>query len=185
MYAGYNIFGAVVILPVVRHMTSRRDALVAGLLAGPMAMLPAILFFICMVAYYPQITSVPLPSDYLLERLNLPLFRALFQIMIFAALLESATGGIHAINERVAHAYQETRGRVLSTATRLAVSCAVLVVAVFVATRFGLVALIASGYSWLAVAILTTYVLPLVTLGLWRILRRNEANGGAVASRPT
>ena len=173
MYAGYNIFGAVVILPVVRHMTSRRDALVAGLLAGPMAMLPAILFFICMVAYYPQITSVPLPSDYLLERLNLPLFRALFQIMIFAALLESATGGIHAINERVAHAYQETRGRMLSTAARLAVSCAVLVVAVFVATRFGLVALIASGYSWLAVAILTTYVLPLLTLGLWRILRRN------------
>jgi uncharacterized membrane protein YkvI len=148
-------------------------------------MLPAILFFICMVAYYPQITSVPLPSDYLLERLNLPLFRALFQIMIFAALLESATGGIHAINERVAHAYRETSGRVLSTAARLAVSCAVLVVAVFVATRFGLVALIASGYSWLALAILTTYVLPLVTLGLWRILRCNEANAGAVASRPT
>jgi uncharacterized membrane protein YkvI len=71
----------------------------------------------------------------------------------------------------------------LSTAARLTVSCAVLVVAVFVATRFGLVALIASGYSWLAVAILTTYVLPLVTLGLWRILRRNEANAGA-ASRP-
>jgi uncharacterized membrane protein YkvI len=61
----------------------------------------------------------------------------------------------------------------------------VLVVAVFVATRLGLVALIASGYSWLAVAILTTYVLPMVTLGLWRILRRNEANTGAMASRPT
>jgi uncharacterized membrane protein YkvI len=185
MYAGYNIFGAVVILPVVRHMTGRRDALIAGLLAGPMAMLPAILFFICMVAYYPQITAAPLPSDFLLERLNIPVFRALFQIMIFAAVLESATGGIHAINERVAHAYQEARGRVLSTSARLAVACAVLVVAVFVATRFGLVALIASGYSWLAVAILTTYVLPLLTVGLWRILRRHELNAGVVASRPT
>ena len=57
--------------------------------------------------------------------------------------------------------------------------------AVFVATRFGLVALIASGYSWLAVAILTTYVLPLLTLGLWRILRRRELNAGVVASHPT
>jgi uncharacterized membrane protein YkvI len=185
MYAGYNIFGAVVILPVVRHMTGRRDALIAGLLAGPMAMAPAILFFICMVAYYPQITAAPLPSDFLLERLNIPVFRALFQIMIFAAVLESATGGIHAINERVAHAYQEARGRVLSTSARLAVACAVLVVAVFVATRFGLVALIASGYSWLAVAILTTYVLPLLTVGLWRIFRRHELNAGVVASRPT
>ena len=185
MYAGYNIFGAVVILPVVRHMTGRRDALIAGLLAGPMAMLPAILFFICMVAYYPQITAAPLPSDFLLEKLNMPVFRVLFQVMIFAAVLESATGGIHAINERVAHAYQEARGRVLSTPARLAVTCIVLVVAVFVATRFGLVALIASGYSWLAVAILTTYVLPLLTVGLWRILRRNEPNAGVVASRPT
>jgi uncharacterized membrane protein YkvI len=185
MYAGYNIFGAVVILPVVRHMTGRRDALIAGLLAGPMAMLPAILFFICMVAYYPQITAAPLPSDFLLEKLNMPVFRVLFQVMIFAAVLESATGGIHAINERVAHACQEARGRVLSTPARLAVTCIVLVVAVFVATRFGLVALIASGYSWLAVAILTTYVLPLLTVGLWRILRRNEPNAGVVASRPT
>jgi uncharacterized membrane protein YkvI len=185
MYAGYNIFGAIVILPVVRHMTGRRDALIAGLLAGPMAMLPAILFFICMVAYYPQITAAPLPSDYLLERLNIPVFRVIFQIMIFAAVLESATGGIHAINERVAHAYQETSGRVLSTAARLAVTCVALVVAVFVATRFGLVALIASGYRWLAVAILTTYVLPLVTLGLWRILRRDDASPPVIEPRPT
>ena len=62
MYAGYNILGAVLILPVVRHMTGRRDALIAGLLAGPMAMLPGILFFICMVAFYPQVTDAPLPS---------------------------------------------------------------------------------------------------------------------------
>jgi len=184
MYAGYNIIGAIIILPVVRHMTGRRDALIAGLLAGPMAMLPAILFFVCMVAYYPEITAVPLPSDYLLERLNLPLFRTIFQVMIFAALLESATGGIHAINERVAHAYHEASGRMLPTTARLAITCVVLVVAVFVATRFGLVALIASGYRWLAIAILTIYVLPLVTLGLWRILRRDDPGAQVTAPSP-
>ena len=47
-YAGYNIIGAVVILPVTRHLTSDRDAIVAGITAGPLAMLPALLFFICM-----------------------------------------------------------------------------------------------------------------------------------------
>ncbi len=184
MYAGYNMIGAVLILPVVRHMTGRRDALIAGLLAGPMAMLPAILFFICMVAYYPQIGSAPLPSDYLLERLNIPSFRALFQIMIFAALLESATGGIHAINERVAHAYYEARGRVLSRTARLAIACGVLIVAVFVANRFGLVALIARGYPWLAIIILTIYVLPLLTWGLWRILRAPPWECGSESHPP-
>ena len=29
-YASYNMIGAVVVLPVVRHLTSRRDAIVAG-----------------------------------------------------------------------------------------------------------------------------------------------------------
>ena len=72
MYAGYNITGAILILPVVRHMSSRRDAIIAGLLAGPMAMLPAILVFICMVGVYPQVIDEPLPSDYLLAKLNIP-----------------------------------------------------------------------------------------------------------------
>ncbi|MGH8082520.1 MAG: hypothetical protein ACREP7_18235, partial [Lysobacter sp.] len=56
-YAGYNIIGAVVILPVVRHFRGRRDAAIAGLIAGPLAMLPALAFFVCMIAYYPQIGS--------------------------------------------------------------------------------------------------------------------------------
>jgi uncharacterized membrane protein YkvI len=185
MYAGYNITGAILILPVVRHLSGRRDAIISGLLAGPMAMLPAILFFICMVGFYPQVIDEPLPSDYLLAKLNIPAFRTLFQAMIFAALLESATGCIHAINERVAHAYYESRGRKLPSTARLAIACGVLIVAVFVATRFGLVALIASGYRWLAFAILAVYVLPLVTYGLWRIVRRDGLRGAPIEPRPT
>src|SRR5689334_3587387 len=88
-YAGYNIVGAVVILPVTRHLTSDRDAVIAGITAGPLAMLPAFLFFICMCAFIPAIAGEALPSDYLLARLDAPWFRYLFQAMIFAALLRS------------------------------------------------------------------------------------------------
>ena len=44
-YAGYKIVGAIVILPVLRHLTSDRDAVVSGLIAAPLAMLPALMFF--------------------------------------------------------------------------------------------------------------------------------------------
>src|SRR3546814_11655738 len=47
-YASYNIVGAVIILPVLRHLTSQRDAVIAGVIAGPLTMLPAILFFVAM-----------------------------------------------------------------------------------------------------------------------------------------
>ena len=43
-----------------------------------------------------------------------------------------------------------------------------LVGSIFVADRFGLVALIAQGYRALAWLFLVVYVLPLLTLGVWR-----------------
>lgn len=176
-YAGYNIVGAVVILPVLRHLTSNRDAVIAGLIAGPLAMLPGLLFFCCMMAYYPQIGEVTLPSDYLLQRLNLPAFRVLFQLMIFAALLESGTGAVHAINERIGHAWQRRRGEPLGRGPRLAIALAILVGCMFIAARFGLVALIANGYRLLAAMIILVFVLPVLTIGIVRLWRGTVPQG--------
>ncbi|HEY6916941.1 MAG TPA: hypothetical protein VI381_04800 [Allosphingosinicella sp.] len=167
-YAGYNIIGAVVILPVVRHFTSQKDALVAGLLAGPLAILPAILFFICMAAFQAEIADQALPSDYLLAQLGLPAFRLLFQLMIFSALLESGAGIVNAVNERLA-GLAEQRGRTFTPAMRLGASLSLLVIAIFVAGRFGLIALIAEGYPLLALTFLILYIAPLLTLGVWRL----------------
>lgn len=167
-YAGYNIVGAVLILPVVRHMRGAKDAAIAGVLAGPLAMLPAFVFFICMAAW-PEVEQAVLPSDFLLERLDLPPLRWAFQVMIFIALLESAVGGVHAVNQRIANSL--SGGAELSVGWRLAISVALLTVAVFLADKIGLIELIASGYRYLSYAFLLIYVLPLLTLGLWRIYR--------------
>ena len=171
VYAGYNLIGAVVILPVMRHLTSNRDAVVAGLLAGPLAMLPGALFFICMIAFLPDIASATLPSDFMLQRLEMPLFHLLFQLMIFSALLESGASSVHAINERIAKAMRVRRGVDLSHRARLIVSLLLLVFCMFLADRFGLVALIANGYRALAYILLAVFVVPLMTLGVWRLLK--------------
>ena len=171
-YAGYNIIGAVVVLPVLRHLTSRRDAVIAGLACGPLAMAPAALFFVCMSADYPGIGRAILPSDVLLRQLDLPAFRVLFQLMIFAALLESGTGMVHAVNARLAHTWLRWRGRPMPRAVRLAAALGLLVGSIFVAGRFGLVTLIAKGYSLIGWIFLAVYVLPLLTLGPWRLRRR-------------
>ncbi|HEY0747592.1 MAG TPA: hypothetical protein VGD63_12890 [Steroidobacteraceae bacterium] len=182
-YAGYNVVGAVIILPVLRHLTSNRNALIAGALAGPLAMLPALLFFICMIAFYPQISAEALPSDYLLQRLNFPAFHYLFQLMIFLALLESGTGCVHAFNERVAEAYAARRGRSLTRAARLTITCILLLGSIFLAARFGLVTLIARGYRGLAYLFLVVFVLPVMTLGLRQLLAR-QAKPSAGDSSP-
>jgi uncharacterized membrane protein YkvI len=170
-YFGYNIIGAVVILPVLRHLLSDRDAVIAGTIAGPLTMLPALLFFIAMVAFYPEVQGATLPSDFLLQRIGFPAFHILFQAMIFAALLESGTSSVHAVNQRIDHAMATHYGKPLSHAQRLGIAVVVLAFCMFLASRFGLVELIATGYRALAYILLATFILPLVTVGVWKLSR--------------
>jgi uncharacterized membrane protein YkvI len=178
-YTGYNVIGAVIVLPVLRHLTSNRDALFAGLLCGPLAMTPAIIFFICMAAYYPEVMSTRLPSDFLLLRLNAPIFHFVYQIMIFAALLESGCGSVHAVNERIARLAAK-RGEQITWPQRAALSGSLLLVSIFVATRFGLVTLIAHGYRILAYAFLLIYVVPVLSYGAFCILRGRRRPEGSM-----
>ena len=170
-YFGYNIIGAVVILPVLRHLTSNRDAVVSGIIAGPLTMLPALLFFVPMVAFYPEVQSATLPSDFMLQKIGIPVFHLLFQAMIFSALLESGTSSVHAINERIDRAWNARTGASLSRRARLTIALVLLVGCMVLASRFGLVALIANGYRALSYVLLATYILPLVTVGIWKIWR--------------
>ena len=175
-YAGYNIVGAVVILPVLRHLTGRRDAIIAGAIAGPLAMLPALLFFCCMTAFMPAIAGEVLPSDYMLARLGHPAFHLLFQAMIFCALLESGTGAVHAINERIASAWRFKHRAAPGLAARGALSLALLAGCMLLADRVGLVSLIANGYRVLAYILIAIYVVPLLTIGTWRLARGRVAS---------
>ena len=180
-YFSYNVIGAIVVLPVVRHLTSRRDAIVAGAICGPLTMLPALLFFMAAVAFHPEIMDATLPSDFLLQRLGVPVFHYLFQLMVFSALLSSGASAVHAFNERVAGTWLRHRGRPLGPRQRVALSLVLLVLCMFLASAFGLVALIGSGYRALAFILLGIFVVPLATIGLARILNTPDRGDDDVA----
>ena len=169
-YASYNVLGAVLILPALRHQTSPRDAWLSGLMCGPLAMLPAMIFFLCLSAYGGQVETLALPSDFLLRALHLPLFHWMFQLMIFAALLECSVGNVHAINERVMLRHT-ARGGLDTPSLRLLVTVLMLVFAMGVAQAVGLVDLIGKGYRVLSYLVLAIFLVPLVTLGVWRLAR--------------
>ncbi|WP_454885201.1 YkvI family membrane protein [Sphingomonas oryzagri] len=169
-YASYNVVGAVAILPMLRHIVRPRDAVIAGLVAGPLAIVPAIIFFVVMIAFYPAIVSAPLPSDTILSALDIPVFHLAFQTMIFLALLESGTGAVHAINERIAASVRHP----LTRGIRLAMTAAMLLLCISAAERFGLVTLIARGYRLLAIAIVSIFLLPLLAALVRTIIVRSR-----------
>ncbi len=170
-YAGYNVATIPAVLFCVRHFARRREALVAGALAGPLGMLPGIVFYIAMMGYYHEIADVALPSAFLLARLHAPWFEWAFQIAVMLTLVDTGVALLHAVNERVAAAWAERR-RPMPQSLRPALAIGVMLLAVYAATAVGLVDLIARGYGTLTWFFLAIYVLPLLTWGLWLVRPR-------------
>jgi uncharacterized membrane protein YkvI len=173
-YAGYNVATIPAVLFCIRHLTSRREAVTAGLLAGPLGMLPGFAFYVAMVGYYQEIGSAALPSAFLLAKLGAPWFEWAFQFGVLLTLVDTGVPILHAINERVATVYEE-RGLVMPRALRPAIALAVMLLSVFAASAVGLVGLIAKGYGLLTYAFIALLVVPVLTIGLWRIRSSTSA----------
>lgn len=176
-YVGYNVAILPLILFCVQHMTSRRDALTAGLLAGPLVMMPAVMFFIAMTVSEQAILAAPVPVDYMLQQLDLPWLQALFYVVVFGTFVETGVAFIHALNERVAATLRE-QGRQIPQWLRPAIAVAAMLMAVILAVRFGIIGLIASGYGTLTWAFILVFVVPLLTIGAWRIFGSGSAARG-------
>ncbi|MBW3534084.1 MAG: hypothetical protein KY453_02530 [Gemmatimonadetes bacterium] len=168
-YAAYNLATIPAVLFVIRHHRRAREALVSGALAGPIAIVPAVLFYLAMVGQYPAVLASPVPANDLLVALDARWFQVLFQVVLFGTLVETGTGMIHAVNERLAGRMAE-RDRPLPAWIRPAVAVGFLVLGTLL-SRFGLIALIARGYGTLTWAFLLVFVIPVLTLGVWKMVR--------------
>jgi len=166
-YTGYNLAVIPPVLAALRLHETRTETLVAGALTGPIAMIPGLLFFLPMVGVYPDILSATVPSTILLERLGSRPFQVAFQIVLFGTLIETGAGLIHAVNERIS-GLQDDRREAMPTWARPAVAVGLLGLGTAV-SGFGLTGLIARGYGTMTLGFLAVYVIPVLTLGIWRI----------------
>jgi uncharacterized membrane protein YkvI len=171
-YAAYNLGLVPSVLFAVRHATCRREALVAGLLTGPIGILPGAMFFLAAVGQYPDILPVAVPADYLLGVLGSRSFQVVFQIVLLGTLIESGTGLIHAFNERINGQLRE-RCQMMPNGLRALIAFLLLVVAASLA-RFGLIDLIAKGYGTITWGFWIVLVIPVLTIGAWRVWSNSD-----------
>lgn len=163
-YGANNVGVLPAMLFVVRHFETRKDALTAGVLAGPLGISPGLLLYLAMLGQYPEIVSQTVPTDYLLSILGSKAFRVVFQIALLGTLIDTGTAMIHAVNERINNVLVE-RGRTMPPYLRPALAALLLLVA-FLLARFGLINLIAKGYGTVAWGFLLLFVVPVLTIGL-------------------
>lgn len=172
-YAGVNINCFVSILFLVAMLQSRKEALVSGALVGPIAIVPAMLFYFAMMAFYPTIQDEAVPLNYLLERLAVPAFELIFQLIILGTLLQTGVGMLHALNGRVEAVYVK-RDAPMPAWLRASVALFLMVFSVTVAEWIGLVKLIDRGYGLLSWVFVLLIFAPVFTVGLYLIVRESR-----------
>lgn len=170
-YAAYNLAIIPPVLFVIRHIEVRREAVTAGLLTGPIAIIPGLLFYLAMVSQYPAVEAQPVPANFLLGVLGSRAFQIVFQVVLFGTLIETGTGLLHGVNERIAGVYGELR-RTMPLYLRPAVAVGFLVAGAALA-RVGLIDLIARGYGTMTWFFLAVYVVPMLTWGIWKLATRS------------
>jgi uncharacterized membrane protein YkvI len=164
------------VLFTIRHIETRKDAIIAGIMTGPIAIAPGVLFYIAILGQYPDVMVEAVPMTFLLNVLNSKILLAVFAIALFGTLIETGTGMIHAVNERLAHTFKE-KGREFPALARSGIAVAFLAIASLM-SRFGLIDLIARGYGTMAWVFLLIFVIPIMTFGLWKVLRQGAATAG-------
>jgi uncharacterized membrane protein YkvI len=151
------------------HIKKRKEAIVAGALAGPIAIFPGVLFFVAMLAHYPDILERPVPANYVLELLDSRVLQIVFQVVLIGTFVETGAGLIHAFNERIANTFAALN-RSMPNFVRPLIAVALLILALLL-SRFGLISLIARGYGALSWVFIGVLIVPLLTVGLWKITR--------------
>lgn len=169
-YAAYNLAVVPIILFCISHIETRKEAFTAGILGGLLAMIPAVLFYCVMVGFYPAILTSAVPVNDILGAMQMPLLLIIFNVVIFGTFIETGTALLHAVNERVANAYH-SNGRELPRYVRPAIALFLMVLSIFLGEKVGLIDLIAKGYGLLTYAFLVIFVLPLLTIGVYKVFK--------------
>ena len=169
-YVFYNVTAVPVILFAARAIETRGEAFAAGGIGALVAVVPALLLHLSFGAAWPEIVGAELPVYQMLGTLGIGVLTVAYLVVLFGTFIETGVGDIQGFLERLQAWWDERTGGEIPPAVR-AVIAAVTMMLAGALSALGVVELIASGYGTLSWGFLAVYVLPLLTIGVWRIAR--------------
>lgn len=170
-YASYNLGIVAALLYSTADCQSRKEAITSGLLSGVIAVVPAVMLFLALSAFHPEYIALEVPVNLLFEKLNMNWLYWAFEIVLFGTLIETGMGFIKAITDRVEVAYQK-KGEIPKW-VRPGVTIGLMAVGMGISI-FGITDIILKGYGSLPWAYLITLIIPLFTVGLYKIYKHDK-----------
>lgn len=178
LYVGYNLATMPSTLFTLDRQCGPGDALWAGLLTGLLATVPFAMTYLALMVYYPEeaVMGAPVPWLEMLQRSAGPALVTFYAVVVLWTLVETCTGLLHALTDRI-DANLEELGRAPLPRWAIGVLTAAVLLAAALLSRFGLITLVARAYSAMAYGFLALFALPLLTVGVWRIVRDVRTGG--------
>lgn len=174
-FALYNSALVPVLLYATTDISHRREAFGAAFLAACAGVLPALVLHVSFMAHPAELASQSLPAYWMIDRYGSRTFLLVYVALLFITIVQTGVGVLQGLNERLDAWWRETHRRALPPVLHALVAGLATALSLWL-SGLGIVALIARGYGTLAWGFLLVFTLPLLTLGVRRILGSPPAN---------
>lgn len=171
-YALYNLVVVPLILYTVRDCETRKEAMGCGVLAGIIGVVPGILLLLVMGADFTNVTQAATPVTVIFEMLDMRWLYIVFEIVLFGTLIETGTGFIKAVTDRIEVAVTRS-GRELAEWVHPTLVVGMAIIGIGIST-FGLLNLIVKGYGTAVWGFLIIYAIPMLTIGVYKIIKAGK-----------
>lgn len=164
-------------------LKSRKEVLIAAIVAALFAMLPAVAMHISFMASYPEIIDQTVPAYWMVQKAALPVFLSIYVLIVFVMVAQTGVGLLHGVLERIDHWFEQKRGRPLPAYGHALVAAGAYLISLLFASM-GLVALIFRAFTFFSNAFLIVFFIPLFTYGIWLIVKNKTPVPERVHEKP-
>lgn len=177
LYVGYNLVVFPAVFFVLYRQESRRDTIASGVIAGVLMTLPFLLTYLALMGFYPSksVMSAEVPWLPMLRKTGQHWIILLFGLVVGWTLVETSVGLIHALIDRIDENIQDVTMGPLDqkeglTRLQSGVLGGGILFGALLLSRVGIITLVAQGYTIMAYLFIGLFAVPLLTVGVYRIL---------------
>ncbi len=177
LYMAYNLVVFPASFFTIKAHSSRKETVISGIIAGLLMTIPWFMTYYSVMAFYPSkdVLASPVPWVTMMQADQAPSWLLLlFSIVMGWTLIETATGIIHAMLERIDRGLKDSGREPLIRNYRGLLTVVILVASIIFA-RVGIIDLIAKGYNGLAYAFIVLFLIPLLTVGVYKIIKKSSS----------
>lgn len=176
IYATYNLASIPAGLFTLRAQTKRKEAVISAIIGALLMTVPWFLTYFAVMGFYPDenVIGASVPWLVMLQSVSGSVVPVLvFGVVAGWTLIETATGMIHALLERCDQAMEDAHKPALSPKMRGFITAGILIAALLF-SKIGIIDLIGMGYSAISYGFMIFYLLPLLTVGLYKVVKNGS-----------